>query len=240
MNSGIIETLQHLSLVGAGAANSSFYQRRDPDASLHDRIMHLSRDTRPLCQPEIVTVAGLPLVKKKHATHAGAGGCKREGIKPAGLVKVRLHDKKDADLRGTAFERSVMGNYAKTISARRKIVIICGSSSGGGDPLRIEPIQFVLKRDPLRGAKTAGREVDFDAAAARTDDNVTSRGNDLVIDQHRLHANWWMALAPIMIRLEMDSSLGARKPHFAVGANTSGRLDASVNLRRVQTVAGSI
>src|SRR5437879_6701061 len=148
MNSGIIETLQHLCLVGAGAANSSFYQRRDPDASLHDRIMHLSRDTRPLCQPEIVTVAGLPLVKKKHATHASAGGCKREGIKPAGLVKVRLHDKKDAGLRGTAFERSVMGNYAKTISARRERIIICWSASGNSDSWRILPIPIVLKRDP--------------------------------------------------------------------------------------------
>src|SRR5712691_3906340 len=113
MNSGIIETFEHLSLIGACAANSRFYQRRNPDAALHDRVMHLSRDASSLRQPEIVTVAGLPLVKKKHTTHAGAGCPERQGIKPAGLVKVRLHDKRDAGLRGTALERSITGDNTK-------------------------------------------------------------------------------------------------------------------------------
>src|SRR5712691_3654139 len=240
MNSGIIETFEHLSMIGACAANSRFYQSRDSYAALHDRIMHLSRDTRALCQPQIVTVAGLPLVKKKHTTHASAGCRERQGIKPAGLVKVGLHDKKDAGLRGTAIERSVVGAYAKAISARRKIVIICRSPSRDGDPLRIEPIQSVSKSDALRGTKTARREVDFDVPPARTNDNFASRGRDPVINQHRLHANWRMALAPITIRHEMDSSLDTRKPHFALGSNTSRRLDASVNLRRFQTVTGSV
>src|SRR2546425_4336966 len=160
MNPCIIETFEHLSLIGASAANSRFYQSRDPHAPLDDRVMHLARDTRSLCQPEIVTVAGLPLVNKKHATNTSTGGRDREGVKPAGLVKVRLHDKRDARLRGTAIQGSVAGNYAKAISARRKIVIVCGSGPGGGDPLPIKPIQFVSKSDALRGTKTARREVD--------------------------------------------------------------------------------
>src|SRR6266851_8901273 len=108
MDSGIVETFEHLSLIGACAADRRFYQSGDPHAALHYRVMHFSRYARSLCQPKIVTAAGLPLVKKKHATHASAGCRERERIKPAGLVKVRLHDKKDARLGGTAIERSIV------------------------------------------------------------------------------------------------------------------------------------
>src|SRR5579859_6483995 len=134
MNSGVVEAFEHLSLVGAGAAHSRFDQSGDSDAALHDGVMHLSRDARPLRQPQVITVAGLPLVKKKHSANASAGGGEREGVKPPGLVKVRLHHKKDAGLGGAAVERSVIGDHAEAISARRKIVITCGSSSGSVDP----------------------------------------------------------------------------------------------------------
>src|SRR5579864_3536042 len=231
MNSGVVEAFEHLSLVGAGAAHSRFDQSGDSDAALHDGVMHLSRDARPLRQPQVITVAGLSLVEKKHPAHACAGGGEREAVKPAGLVKVRLHDKKDAGLGGTAVERSVISDHAKAISARRKIVIICGSAPGGGDPFPIEPIQPVSKSDTLRSAQTARRKLDLHAPPARADHHLTRRGNNAVINQYGLHANRRVALAQITIGLEMDSSLDARKPYFTSRSNAAGGLDASVNLR---------
>jgi hypothetical protein len=89
MDSGVIEAFEHLSPIGACAANSRFYQRRRDRRSPARRVMHLSRDACSLRQPQIVAIASLPLVQKKHTSNASASSSTREGIKPAGLVKSR-------------------------------------------------------------------------------------------------------------------------------------------------------
>src|SRR6185295_5595700 len=87
MNSGIVQALEHLILIGAGGADRRFNQRGNTDAALHNGVMHLSRDACPLRQTEVIAVPCLPLLKMECTSGTSAHHRKRERVEPAGLIE---------------------------------------------------------------------------------------------------------------------------------------------------------
>ena len=138
-------------------------------------------------------------------------------------------------------QRSVAGDHAKAILARRQIVVRCGPAAGGGDPMRIEALQLVPKDDALRGPQAARGEFDFARGAGRDQSSTSPVAGTLLpstsTDSTRT-GEWWLVRG--RSGLEMDRALDAGKPQFAIRRETSGGLNAAVDLGGFQTVAGSV
>src|SRR5258708_5871921 len=174
--------------------------------------MHLARNARSLGQPQIVTIASLPLLKQKHTHHAGAGGGNRESVKPKGLIEVRLDHQNDAGFRGRARYRSVAGGYSKLVPAGRQIVINRGSATRYNGPLRIESFEFVLKLHTTGRPKAAGRKFDFHTSPAGTHPHLCVSRHGLVINSNCFQPDGRVVADPRLIWIEMDGSLHTGEP----------------------------
>src|SRR5258708_36178266 len=105
-------------------------------------------------------------------------------------------------------------------------------------PLRIDAVQFVPECDTLGRSERAGPEFNTNPALSRLHHDGAGGRAALVIDEHGLDSHRSVILRLRMRGAEVHSAFHAWKPQLAVGGQTSCRLDAAVDLRALQTIAG--